>query len=92
MKRLQLRLAKWLLRRLDYQYVAIKQIPTHNTVIKHNVYTEIPTLFIEGDNELLKYVDTTGFLTKKETFGIRTRRQIFKDIIDKLNLEPYMKK
>lgn len=33
-----------------------------------------------------------GFLTKKETFGIRTRRQIFKDIIDKLNLEPYMKK
>ena len=66
MKRLQLRLAKWLLRRLDYQYVAIKQIPTHNTVIKHNVYTEIPTLFIEGDNELLKYVDTTGFLTKKE--------------------------
>jgi hypothetical protein len=33
-----------------------------------------------------------GFLTKKETFGIRTRRQIFKDIIDKLNLEPYIKK
>ena len=33
-----------------------------------------------------------GFLNKKETFGIRTRKQIFKDIIDKLNLEPYMKK
>lgn len=33
-----------------------------------------------------------GFLNKKETFGIRTRQQIFKDIINKLNLEPYMKK
>lgn len=33
-----------------------------------------------------------GFLNKKETFGVRTRKQIFKDIIDKLNLEPYMKK
>ena len=33
-----------------------------------------------------------GFFNKKETFGIRIRQQIFKDIINKLNLEPYMKK
>ena len=70
MKRLQLKLAKWLLKRLGYKFVAIKQTPITNrygeTVIKHNAYTEIPTLFIEGEMELLKYVDMTGFLTKKE--------------------------
>ena len=61
MEKLQLKLAKWLLKRLDYKFVAIKQ-----TATKHNVYTEIPTLFLEGDKELLVYVDTMGFLTKKE--------------------------
>ena len=74
MNNIQLRLAKWLLKRLDYRYVAIKQIPISNaatyvfgdSAIKHNAYTEKPTLFIEGDRELLKYVDTVGFLTKKE--------------------------
>ena len=70
MKKLQLKLAKWLLKRLDYKFVAIKQTPITNrwgeTAVKHNVYTEIPTLFIEGDKELLVYVDTVGFLTKKE--------------------------
>jgi len=61
MERLQLKLAKWLLKRLDYKFVAIKQ-----TATKHNVYAEIPTLFIEGDRELLTYIDTVGYLTKKE--------------------------
>jgi hypothetical protein len=70
MKKLQLKLAKWLLKRLDYKFVAIKQTPITNrwgeTAVKHNVYTEIPTLFIEGDKELLAYTDTVGYLTKKE--------------------------
>ena len=70
MKKLQLRLAKWLLKRLEYKFIAIKQLPVTTQygerLIKHNVYTETPTLFIEGDKELLKYVDTTGYLSKKE--------------------------
>jgi hypothetical protein len=70
MKRLQLRLAKWLLKRLDYKFVAIKQTPITNRygekVIKHNVYTEIPTLFIEGDKELLRYTDVMGYISGKD--------------------------
>ena len=74
MKKLQLKLAKHLLKKLDYKYVAIKQTPVSNAATyvlgdaapKHNVYTEKPTLFIEGDKDLLMYVDTVGFLTKKE--------------------------
>ena len=71
MNRLQLKLAKWLFKRMGYKFVAIKQTPTFNVATyvegpKHNVYTEVPTLFIEGDKELLMYVDTSGFLTKKE--------------------------
>jgi hypothetical protein len=74
MEKLQLRLAKWLLKRLDYKFVAIKQTPISNVATyvlgdeapKHNVYAEIPTLWIEGDKELLMYVDTQGYLSKKE--------------------------
>jgi len=73
MKKLQLKLAKWLLKRLDYKFVAIKETPVSNTATyvlgrtsQHNVYAEIPTLFIEGDRELLMYVDTLGYLTEKE--------------------------
>ena len=61
MQRLQIKLASWLLHRLNFKFVAIKQ-----TATKHNVYAEIPTLFIEGDKELLAYIDTVGYLTKKE--------------------------
>ena len=56
------------------------------------------TTFLGKDVEW-RVVGTSGdygfgysFINKRETFGIRTRKQIFKDIIDKLNLEPYMKK
>jgi hypothetical protein len=70
MERVQLRLAKWLFKRLGYKIVAIKQTPITNRygekVAKHNVYTEIPTLFIEGDKELIRYVDVTGYVSKKE--------------------------
>jgi hypothetical protein len=74
MKKLQLKIATWLLHRLNYKFVAIKQLPLSNVATyvhgdeapKHNVYTEIPTLFIEGDRELLMYIDTTGYLSKKE--------------------------
>tara|TARA_R110000868_G_scaffold22254_1_gene91367 strand:+ start:2380 stop:2709 length:330 start_codon:yes stop_codon:yes gene_type:complete len=64
MKKLQLKIAKWLLKRLDYKFVAIKQTPVSNTATY--VYGGIPTLWIEGDKELLTYVDTVGYLTKKE--------------------------
>jgi len=73
MKKLQLKLAKWLLKRLDYKFVAIKETPVSNTATyvlgrtsQHNVYAEIPTLWIEGDRELLMYTDTLGYLSKKE--------------------------
>tara|TARA_R110000803_G_scaffold48532_1_gene100799 strand:+ start:2019 stop:2375 length:357 start_codon:yes stop_codon:yes gene_type:complete len=73
MKKLQLKIAKWLLKRLDYKFVAIKQTPVSNTATyvlgrtsQHNVYAEIPTLWIEGDKGLLMYVDTVGYLTEKE--------------------------
>lgn len=52
MKKLQLKLAKWLLKRLDYKFVAIKAAKGNTD--------------IEGDKELLMYVDTLGYLTKKE--------------------------
>lgn len=32
-----------------------------------------------------------GFITKKNILGLRNRQQIFKQIIDKYDLEPYMK-
>jgi hypothetical protein len=65
MKKLQLKLAKWLLKRLDYKFVAMKQnfISNVATYVRGD---EAPTLFIEGDKELLMYVDTLGYLTKKE--------------------------
>jgi hypothetical protein len=70
MEKLQLILAKYLFKRLGYNYVAIKQTPITNRygekVIKHNAYSETPTLFIEGDRELLKYTDVVGFTSKKE--------------------------
>ena len=73
MKKLQLKIAKWLLKRLDYKFVAIKQTPVSNTATyvlgrtsQHNVYGGTPTLWIEGDKELLMYVDTLGYLTEKE--------------------------
>lgn len=71
MDKLQLKLAKWLFKRMGYKFVAIKQTPVFNVATyvegpRHNAYTEIPTLFIEGDLELLKYVDTTGYIGNKE--------------------------
>jgi hypothetical protein len=70
MKGLQLKLAKYLFKRLGYKITAIKQTPITNRygeeVIKHNVYTEIPTLFIEGDKELLRYTDVTGYIGGKD--------------------------
>lgn len=70
MKKLQLKLAKYLFKRLGYKITAIKQTPITNRygekVIKHNVYTEIPTLFIEGDKELLRYTDVTGYIYGKD--------------------------
>lgn len=52
MKRLQLRLAKWLLKRLDYKFVAIRAKNGTTDVI--------------SDGALLSYTDVVGFLTKKE--------------------------
>ena len=107
MKRLQFRLAKWLLKRLDYRFVAIKQTPISNVATyvlgdeapKHNVYAEIPTLWIEGDKELLIYVDTLGYLTKKEplrrTYVVSTKASTIQKLPAEvvaeiaLNTEPF---
>ncbi len=69
MKKLQLKLAKYLFKRLGYKITAIK-LPITNRygekVIKHNVYAEIPTLFVEGDKELLRYTDVIGYIGGKD--------------------------
>ena len=51
MKGLQLKLAKWLLKRLDYKFVAVRA---------SNGSTDI-----EGDRFLLQYVDVVGYLFNK---------------------------
>jgi hypothetical protein len=70
MKKLQLKLAKHLFKRLGYKIAAIKQTPITNRygekVIKHNVYAEIPTLHIDGDKELLIYIDFIGYIGGKD--------------------------
>lgn len=65
MKKLQLKLAKWLLKGLDYKFVAIKQTPISN-VATYVLGDEAPTLLIEGHNELLRYVDVTGYIGGKD--------------------------
>ena len=69
MKRLQLKLAKWLFNQAGYKIAAIKQTPITNRygekIIKHNVYTDVPTTFIDGDKELLRYLDITGYTANK---------------------------
>lgn len=65
MKRLYLKLAKWLLKRSDYKFVAIKQTSI-SSVATYVRGDEAPTLYIEGDKELLVYVDTLGYVLKKE--------------------------
>ena len=52
MKKLQLKLAKWLYKQMGYSVVAIR--------------AENGTTDIISDGALLSYVDVVGFLTKKE--------------------------
>lgn len=88
MKKLQLKLAKYLFKRLGYKIAAIKQTPIINrygeTVIKHNVYTEIPTLYIEGDKELLGYIDFTGYIGGKDPLRRFNSTPEFPSTISKL--------
>lgn len=88
MKKLQLKLAKYLFKRLGYKITAIKQTPITNRygekVIKHNVYTEIPTLFIEGDKELLRYTDVTGYISGKDPLKREYNLPEFPSPINKL--------
>ena len=51
MKRLHIRFIKWICNKLGYKIVMIKIGPG---------------VIIEGDKELLKYVDVTGYSFKKE--------------------------
>ena len=88
MKKLLLKLAKYLFKRLGYKIAAIKQTPITNrygeTVIKHNAYTEIPTLFIEGDRELLKYIDFIGYVGGKDPLRRFNSTPEFPSAISKL--------
>lgn len=52
MKKLQIKFIKWLSNIFGYKIVMLK--------------VENGTTIIEGDKELLKYVDFTGYLFKKE--------------------------
>jgi hypothetical protein len=52
MKKLQLKLSKWLLKRLGYKFVAVKAAEGY--------------LDIQGDKFFLKYVDVVGFTFNKQ--------------------------
>lgn len=52
MNRLKFRLAKWLLHSDDLRFVAIK--------------ANKGKIWIDGDKDLLRYTDTSGYLWKKE--------------------------
>ena len=72
MKKLQLKLAKWLFNQAGYKIAAIKITPISNVLtyvlgddVPKNVYTGVPTIFIEGDKELLRYLDITGYTANK---------------------------
>jgi hypothetical protein len=54
MKRIPILIIKWLANKLGYKTAMIK------------IGGEIPKIIIEGDKELLKYVDITGYTFKKE--------------------------
>ncbi len=54
MARLQVKLIKWVSNKLGYRIAMIK------------IGGEAPSITIEGDLELLRYVDITGYTFKKE--------------------------
>jgi len=54
MKRIPILIIKWLANKLGYKTAMIK------------IGGEIPEIIIEGDKELLKYVDITGYTFKKD--------------------------
>ena len=54
MKRIPTLIVKWLANKLGFKIAMIK------------IGGEIPGITIDGDKELLKYVDITGYTSKKE--------------------------
>ena len=54
MNRIHVKFIKWLSNEFGYKIAMIK------------IGGEIPQIIIEGDKELLKYVDITGYTFKKE--------------------------
>jgi hypothetical protein len=63
MKRLHVKLIKWFANKLGYKIAMIK------------IGGETPSITIEGDKELLRYVDITGYTFKKEPLSrIQTSR------------------
>ena len=54
MKRIPILIIKWLANKLGYKTAMIK------------IGGKVPGITIEGDKELLKYVDITGYTFKKE--------------------------
>jgi len=54
MKRIPILIIKWLANKLGYKIAMIK------------IGGEIPEIIIEGDKELLKYVDITGYTFNKD--------------------------
>jgi hypothetical protein len=58
MKKLQLNVSKWLLKRLGYKFVAVKAAEGY--------------LDIQGDKFFLKYVDVVGFTFNKQPMNRNT--------------------
>ena len=68
MKRLHVKFIKWICNKLGYKIVMIKIGPG---------------LIIEGDKELLKYVDVTGYSFKKEPL-----KRIFPKFVEPEPIKP----
>lgn len=59
MKRIPTLIVKWFANKLGYKIVMLKAVNG--------------TITIDGDKELLRYVDVTGFFFKKEPFKSRIK-------------------
>jgi hypothetical protein len=73
MKRLHVKLIKWISNKLGYKIAMLKAVNG--------------TTIIEGDKELLKYVDITGYFFKKEPLKRTYPKFIEPEPIKPLTLE-----
>ena len=74
-----IKLIKWLSHKMGYKIAMIK------------IGGEVPSITIEGDKELLKYVDITGYTFKKEPIKRTYPISVESKPIKPLTPEQYLK-